>query len=145
MLAAAAVHPAPTEFRPANTGPAQAAAMQQDFSVVSSNAALLRLLADFSRKSSLIFMKLHNTTVSLDHRILKLRDMFNAVQQGHFPRTMTVTGIENNISSVSNNIPEVDQIVQSLDSKVIVPWGIKLSEVVQKIPNYEVLMRFFFS
>lgn len=87
---------------------------------IANSAALLRLLAEFSKAASCVYMKLHNSTVSLDHRITKLHDMYTKVLNQYQPAN-------SGPSTVSNDQSDTHHVAH--DTEIVVNWGIKLSEV----------------
>jgi hypothetical protein len=86
---------------------------------VANSAGLLRILAEFSKRASSVFMKLHNSTVSLDHRIIKLHEIFTKVRGQLQPA-----------NSVASDPYEANYCIH--ETEVVVNWGIKLTEVVYR-------------
>jgi hypothetical protein len=100
---------------------------------ITNAAALLRVLADFSKKSSAVFMKLHKSTVALDQRIVKLSEARYQAQIHFNQRKSASCNVDSVVAStVSRSDVLNDQHqsgIKAQDAEVIVYWGIKLSEV----------------
>jgi hypothetical protein len=99
---------------------------------ITNAAALLRVLADFSKKSSSVFMKLHKSTVALDQRIVNLSAARYQAQIHFNQRKSASCNVDSVVASAVSRTDMHDPHqsgLKSQDAEVIVSWGVKLSEV----------------
>eukprot|EP00291_Cryptomonas_curvata_P003491 CAMPEP_0172183628 /NCGR_PEP_ID=MMETSP1050-20130122/19099_1 /TAXON_ID=233186 /ORGANISM="Cryptomonas curvata, Strain CCAP979/52" /LENGTH=246 /DNA_ID=CAMNT_0012857283 /DNA_START=5 /DNA_END=742 /DNA_ORIENTATION=- len=110
---------------------------------ITNAAALLRVLADFSKKASSVFMKLHKSTVALDQRIVKLSEARYQAQIHFNQRKSASCNVD---SVVASTISRADILndshqsgLKSHDAEVVVYWGIKLSELCNPEPEFHLV------